>query len=249
MLKNVCNIDIKASCDSEVKEELEQYLNDKDEKRLNNISTRLRTFSKMDQAITSMYLVIPGERQVVTTLDYPVYRSGLKEDNLRQFETLCGKNDGPAIMDVESILEEAYKVPGSHSGFFGGFGIGSDIIPDYNKMYKEQAALIHRLADKSGGVFLGRCADAVLADTPDCYHIFIYADDAFREKRSKEAYEGISLKEMDKEDVSRQRYYNYYTGRTWGDPLNYDLMINTGKIDLEDAADMIIDYIEKVQSE
>lgn len=97
MLKNVCNIDIKASCDSEVKEELEQYLNDKDEKRLNNISTRLRTFSKMDQAITSMYLVIPGERQVVTTLDYPVYRSGLKEDNLRQFETLCGKNDGPAI--------------------------------------------------------------------------------------------------------------------------------------------------------
>ena len=140
-------------------------------------------------------------------------------------------------------------MPGSHSGFFGGLGIGSDVIPDYNKMYKEQAALIHRLADKFGGVFLGRCADAVLADTPDCYHIFIYADDAFREKRSKEAYEGISLKEMDKEDVSRQRYYNYYTGRTWGDPLNYDLMINTGKIDLEDAADLIIDYIEKVQSE
>ena len=47
MLKNVCNIDIKASCDKEIKEELEQYLNDKDEKRLNNISTRLRTFSKM----------------------------------------------------------------------------------------------------------------------------------------------------------------------------------------------------------
>ena len=67
MLKNVCNIDIKASCDKEIKEELEQYLNDKDEKRLNNISTRLRTFSKMDQAISSMYLVIPGESQFVTT--------------------------------------------------------------------------------------------------------------------------------------------------------------------------------------
>lgn len=36
MIKNVCNIDIKASCDKEIKEELEQYLNDKDEKRLNN---------------------------------------------------------------------------------------------------------------------------------------------------------------------------------------------------------------------
>ena len=127
----------------------------------------------------------------------------------RQIVYLAAEKIGNGDLDVESILEEAYKVPGSHSGFFGGLGIGSDVIPDYNKMYKEQAALIHRLADKSGGVFLGRCADAVLADTPDCYHIFIYADDAFREKRSKEAYEGISLKEMDKEDVSRQRYYNY----------------------------------------
>ena len=185
----------------------------------------------------------------------------------RQIVYLAAEKIGNGDLDVESILEEAYKVPGSHSGFFGGkrhhaldgravFVYHFDIhegsyllVPDYNKMYKEQAALIHRLADKFGGVFLGRCADAVLADTPDCYHIFIYADDAFREKRSKEAYEGISLKEMDKEDVSRQRYYNYYTGRTWGDPLNYDLMINTGKIDLEDAADLIIDYIEKVQSE
>ncbi len=92
-------------------------------------------------------------------------------------------------------------------------------------------------------------SDAQTDKQPHPNVIFIYADDAFREKRSKEAYEGISLKEMDKEDVSRQRYYNYYTGRTWGDPLNYDLMINTGKIDLEDAADLIIDYIEKVQSE
>ena len=54
---------------------------------------------------------------------------------------------------------------------------------------------------------------------------------------------------MELEDKTRRRYYNYYTDRTWGDPQNYDLMINTGKIDLEDAADLIIDYIEKVQSE
>lgn len=166
----------------------------------------------------------------------------------RQIVYLAAEKVGNADMDVESILEEAYRVPGGHSQLFGSFGIGSDIIPDYNKMYKEQAALIRKLAEKSGGVFLGRCADAILADVADCYHIFIYADDAFREKRSKEAYSGISLKEMDKEDLSRQRYYNYYTGRTWGEPLNYDLMINTSHIELEDAADMILAYIEKVQS-
>lgn len=71
----------------------------------------------------------------------------------RQIVYLAAEKIGNGDLDVESILEEAYKVPGSHSGFFGGLGIGSDVIPDYNKMYKEQAALIHRLADKFGGVF------------------------------------------------------------------------------------------------
>lgn len=108
MLKNVCNIDIKASCDSEIKENLEQYLKDKDENRLNSISTRLRTFSKMDQAISSLYLVIPEEKQVVTTLDYPVYRSGIKEDNIRKFEKICGKDNGPVIID--DLVHDGNKI-------------------------------------------------------------------------------------------------------------------------------------------
>lgn len=124
MLKNVCNIDIKASCDSDIKEELEQYLNDKDENRLNYISNRLRTFSKMDQAISSMYLVIPDVRQVVTTLDYPVYRSGIKEDKIRKFEEQCGKNGGPVIMDdlVHSgskLLQFTEKVTGEDGQVIG----------------------------------------------------------------------------------------------------------------------------------
>ena len=80
----------------------------------------------------------------------------------RQIVYLAAEKVGNGDMDVENILEEAYRVPSGHSNFFAGFGIGNNIIPDYNKMYKEQAALIRRIAEKSGGVFLGRCADAVL---------------------------------------------------------------------------------------
>ena len=78
---------------------------------------------------------------------------------------------GKADLDVESILDEAYKVPGGMD-IFSGLSFGGDVIPDYNKMYREQATLIRKLAQLSGGVFLGRCADAVLADQKDCYHIF-----------------------------------------------------------------------------
>ena len=73
---------------------------------------------------------------------------------------------GKADLDVESILDEAYKVPGGMD-IFSGLSFGGDVIPDYNKMYREQATLIRKLAQLSGGVFLGRCADAVLADQKD----------------------------------------------------------------------------------
>ena len=48
----------------------------------------------------------------------------------RQIVYLAAEKIGNGDLDVESILEEAYKVPGSHSGFFGGLGIGSDVIRD-----------------------------------------------------------------------------------------------------------------------
>lgn len=51
--------------------------------------------------------------------------------------------------------------------------------------------------------------------------------------------------EMKKEDKRRESYYNYYTGQQWGDLTNYDLAINMEKISPEDAADLIIDYMEK----
>lgn len=165
----------------------------------------------------------------------------------RQVVYLAAEKIGKGDLDVESILEEAYRLPSSQNGIFGEFDFSGNVIPDYNKMYKEQAMLIRNLADKFGGVFLGRCADAVLSDKPNCYHIFVYADDKFREKRSRKEYGNLSLKEMNKEDKARQRYYNFYTGRTWGDPLNYDLMINIGKVGIHEAADLILDYIENVQ--
>lgn len=164
----------------------------------------------------------------------------------RQIVYLAAEKIGNADMDIESILEEAYNVPGG-MGLLSGLSFGSDAIPDYNKMYREQAALIRKLAQISGGVFLGRCADAVLADMENSYHIFVYASDEFRKKRSHDFYGDMSLKEMEREDRTRQRYYNYYTDRTWGDPKNYDLMINTTEIALEDAAELIFQYVERVQ--
>ena len=79
---------------------------------------------------------------------------------------------------------------------------------------------------------------------PNHYSFFICANDDYREKRGKEVYDGKSLKELNEEDNKRANYYKYYTKQNWGDPKNYDMIINTSKVSLDKAADIIISYVK-----
>ena len=48
-----------------------------------------------------------------------------------------------------------------------------------------------------------------------------------------------------KRDKMRQDYYNYFTGRNWGEAANYDITFNTSVISIDHIADIIIDIITK----
>ena len=148
--------------------------------------------------------------------------------------------------DFHAIMEASYNAPENCLGNLGDYAY--EKVPQHNRMYIEQAKVIREVAREDGSaVFLGRCADYILKDFPNTYSFFIYADEAFRQKRSQDHYGNRTLKELDAEDAQRERYYAYYTGQTWGEPQNYDLMINTSRISLESAADLILAYIEICQ--
>ena len=114
-------------------------------------------------------------------------------------------------------------------------------------MFIAEAGVIRRLADDGPCVILGRSADYVLEDMPNHFSIFVCADDDYRQQRGKDVYEGKTLKELNQENEKRARYYNYYTGKKWGDPANYDLIVNTSKAPLDKIADAIIAYIDIVK--
>lgn len=167
----------------------------------------------------------------------------------RQILYLAAEKLGNSDMNIETVLEMSYKTPENTMGsILGGLGLNNrDMIPSYNKMYREQAKIIRSIAQKGGAVFVGRCADAILKEFEESYSFYIYANEEFREARAKEQYGNMSIKEMDKENKTRERYYNYYTGEIWGNPQNYDLMLNTSNISMEAAADIIWNYIERIQ--
>ena len=96
-------------------------------------------------------------------------------------------------------------------------------------------------------VVVGRCADEILADNPNLTKVFIFGDTESKAKRVMER-DGIdkkaALSKMKKRDKVRKTYHNFYCENKWGDSRAYDLCISTANISLENAAKLIIDYVE-----
>lgn len=113
------------------------------------------------------------------------------------------------------------------------------------EIYLAQFDTIRKLAEEGPCIFIGRCSDYVLNDRKDTVNVFIHADMETRVKRTMEKHT-ISEKEAAgmcmRNDKDRASYYNYYSNHNWGDSRYYDLCINTGKVSLEKAAELIIAY-------
>lgn len=146
--------------------------------------------------------------------------------------------------DVQTVVEKSYDTPNDFVASLSALmGQG---VPRQNQMYVQQARIIRELAEGiEGAVFVGRCADYILRDVPNHFSFFLYADDDCRRERAKKYYKDFSFQDVLDVDNKRRSYYNYYTGRKWGDPQNYDLMINTTNFtEAEPIVKIILDYVE-----
>ncbi len=112
-----------------------------------------------------------------------------------------------------------------------------------DKLYLEQTKIIKELADKGRCVIVGRCADYVLRERTDCLHVFICADEKYRAERIVKVYgenDKKPEKRLHEKDQKRKVYYRNYTGRGWGQPLNYDMSLNSGALGEELCAELIV---------
>ena len=115
-------------------------------------------------------------------------------------------------------------------------------------LWNIQCSVILQLADKGPCVIVGRNADYILKDRPDCLHAYIHADMDFRADRIVRLY-GESEKSpqarLQEKDKRRRVNYQHYTGRTWGQAQNYDICLDSGRLGVEQCADIIISMVEK----
>lgn len=91
-------------------------------------------------------------------------------------------------------------------------------------------------------VIVGRGGQAVLRDRPDVLHVRVVAPLDTRNMRVHEAQK-VSLAAAQDIVVTHDRAAAAYLRRfyeiDWADPMHYDLVINTGKLSFEAAAELI----------
>ncbi len=134
--------------------------------------------------------------------------------------------------------------------------IGALMMPNYytnsDKMYFTQTEIIRELGEKGNCVIVGRCADYILRDHPNCLKVFIYADKKDRIERTVREY-GVApnkaAKTIDNTDSGRAKYYSHYTEMTWGDCRHYNLCIDSSRFEVEGATRVIVEAARELAKE
>lgn len=134
------------------------------------------------------------------------------------------------------------------SSFFGTgrFGSAQNYVGD-NELFKIQSDVIRGIAEKGPAIFVGRCSNYILRDM-ECLDVFISAP---AEERIRRIMERAGLNEddartrMERQDRTRQTYYNFFTFGNWGAASDYDLCMDSSLLGIEGTADFIIDFGRK----
>lgn len=122
------------------------------------------------------------------------------------------------------------------------YGLGLNI-----QVASAQFDVIRKLADQGDCIFVGRCADYILRERKDLTRVFIMGEQEDKIRcimNRQNVSEAEAKKKIKQVDKDRSSYYKYYTDQIWGESENYDLCINSSKIGVAGAVNVIKAYIE-----
>ena len=132
-------------------------------------------------------------------------------------------------------------------------------IPVYDKVNVEQE--IHKNAFESEAeaitelaeqpcIILGRCASEILKDQSNVFNIYVCAEKEDRISRVMERdmlSREDAMRRIEETDAEREKYYYQHTGKTWGDVSDYHIILDTSQWGIDNCADVLMRYFERMQ--
>jgi len=103
--------------------------------------------------------------------------------------------------------------------------------------------VIRETARRGNAIIVGRGGAFILADWPDVLHVFLRSAEPvrIREIMARDALsEEEARRRLHQTDADRGAYMRRNYGTNWRDPRRYDLVLDTGRLGYQRAADTIL---------
>lgn len=190
-----------------------------------------RLFDKQLIARAAMQIGLP-EHEIV---DFPEQEYRTKNLRTRLRELLFSPTPtGSGTVDVSPVLS------------WGGLEARMD-----DQWFVELVSSTIREAYEQGDVVIvGRGGQAILQEKPGVLHVRIESSLARRERRLHED-ENLSIEDarttIRQHDQRSANYLKQYFNVRWNDPLLYHLIINTDKVSLELAVQLIVTAVQQME--
>jgi peroxiredoxin/cytidylate kinase len=161
-----------------------------------------------------------------------------------------GRNMGISEEDIVDFCEDTYRVQSFVDKLIllrkparASFHIKNDVhirkTLDEEQCLSTIQTVINNLASRGKTVIVGRGGQAVLKHKVGVLHVRVIAPQAIRVHRIMRS-EGVNaeeaLKKIEENDKAASEYLQRFYNIDWDDPANYDIVINTVKLDLSTAA-------------
>lgn len=121
--------------------------------------------------------------------------------------------------------------------------LGVAVGPEAPSLVRLTELVVQEVAAEGRKVLVGRAAPAVLGRAVDAIHVKVVAPRPFRVQLAASA-ERCSPEEAERllevTDRQRARYHREHYGRDWDDPAHFHMVLNTGFLGLEGAAQVIL---------
>jgi cytidylate kinase len=103
--------------------------------------------------------------------------------------------------------------------------------------------VIRQTARRGNAIIIGRGGAFVLADWPDALHVFLRSAESVRIRAIMARFafaEEEARRRLHQIDADRAAYMRQNYGTDWRDPRHYDLVLDTGRLGYQRAADTIL---------
>jgi len=123
----------------------------------------------------------------------------------------------------------------------------NDEIPPKDALFLVQSKIIRDICSKESCVIVGRCANFILKDHPNCKNIFIHANKEYRKEKINNEYKikpAFTDEDLEISDEKRANYCFHFTKKQWRDVSNYHLTIDSSSFSTVECTNKVIEAIQ-----